>query len=186
MIELALPDVHVDLVTDRGVFSPDRIDAGTKHLLLAATAPDEDARDLVDVGCGYGPVAVALALRAPSATVWAVDVNERARALCAENAARAGCTNVRVIAPDAVPDDLRVDAIYSNPPIRIGKAALHDLLETWLARVRPEGHAHLVVQKHLGADSLARWLEEEGYDVTRVASRAGYRILDVTQREDPK
>jgi 16S rRNA G1207 methylase RsmC len=139
------------------------------------------ARHVLDLGCGYGPIAITLARRAPETTVWAIDVNERARQLCAANAEAAGTPNVRVVAPDDVPDDLEFDGVWSNPPIRIGKAALHDLLAHWLARLAPEAHAALVVQKHLGSDSLARWLDDQGWVVRRVASRRGYRILDVAR-----
>ncbi|MEZ5180750.1 MAG: methyltransferase [Acidimicrobiales bacterium] len=183
-VELVLPEGRlVPLVTDRGTFSPDRVDAGTRALL--AEGPDVAAvRTLVDLGCGYGPIAIALALRAdPGATVWAVDVNERARALCRRNAEAAGVgASVQVVAPDAVPADLAIDQLWSNPPIRIGKAALHDLLATWLDRLAADGRAHLVVQKHLGADSLARWLDEQGWPTTRRATRGAYRILDVAPR----
>jgi len=176
-VELALPDVHLRLATDRGVFSHGRIDAGTKLLLLRAPTPP--VGDLLDLGCGAGPIALTMAHRCPDATVWAVDVNERARALCAANAAANGIGNVRVAAPDEVPGDVRFVAMWSNPPIRIGKAAMHDLLVRWLARLAPGGAAHLVVHKHLGADSLQRWITEQGHPAQRVASGAGYRILRV-------
>lgn len=132
---------------------------------------------MLDLGCGYGPLALAMALQSPEASVWAVDVNERARELCAGNAARAGLTNVHVRAPDEVPAAIRFSAIWSNPPIRIGKAALHGLLRRWLARLEPSGEAYLVVQRHLGSDSLQRWLAEQGWPTTRVASRQSYRVL---------
>jgi 16S rRNA (guanine1207-N2)-methyltransferase len=185
-VRLTLPDVSFELVTDTGVFSGDRVDAGTKLLLLEAPAPPP-AGDVLDLGCGYGPIALTLAHRSPAATVWAVDVNERAVALCAENARAAGQHNVRSIAA-ASPDEaigaglaaeVTFAAIYSNPPIRIGKPALRRLLAGWLARLSPGGAAHLVVQKHLGSDSLARWLTESGWPTTRQASRSGYRILTV-------
>jgi 16S rRNA (guanine1207-N2)-methyltransferase len=179
-VELTLPDLHVTLRTDRGVFGGAGVDPGTKLLLLEAPAPPADAvGHLLDLGCGYGPIAVALGRRAPAAQVWAVDVNERARALCAENAAAAGLGNVRVVAPDEVPDDVAFAGVWSNPPIRIGKAALHDLLLRWLDRLTPAGRAWLVVHKHLGSDSLARWLEQQGHPTARLTSRAGYRILAV-------
>jgi 16S rRNA (guanine1207-N2)-methyltransferase len=179
-VRLVLPDLTATLTTDRGVFSADGVDAGTKLLLLEAPVPPPGAAHLLDLGCGYGPIAVALAQRAPAARVWAVDVNERAVALTARNAARAATTNVRAVtAEQGVPADVTLDAVYSNPPIRIGKAALHDLLLDWLPRLRPGGHAYLVVQKHLGSDSLARWLVEQGWPTTRLVSRAGYRVLDV-------
>lgn len=147
--------------------------------MLLEAPPPAASGDLLDLGCGYGPLALALARRSPGATIWAVDVNRRARALTTANAAAAGLANVRVCAPDEVPGGVRFATIWSNPPIRIGKNALHDLLRTWLGRLAPDGAAILVVQKHLGADSLARWLDEQGHPTTRLRSRAGYRLLDV-------
>jgi 16S rRNA (guanine1207-N2)-methyltransferase len=177
-VRLDLPDLAVTLDTDRGVFAAGAVDAGTK-ILLRDGGPPAPAGTLVDLGCGYGPIAVALALRSPGSSVIAVDVNERARALCASNAERLGLANVSVLAPDEVPRDLAVDELWSNPPIRIGKTALHELLGEWLRRLAPSGRAVLVVQKHLGADSLARWLGDTGWSVARLASRQAYRILEV-------
>jgi 16S rRNA (guanine1207-N2)-methyltransferase len=177
---LALPDLSLRLTTDRGVFSAGAIDAGTK-LLLLETPPPPASGDLLDLGCGYGPIAVTLGRRAPRARVWAVEVNERARRLCTENARTAGAPNLVVSAPGDVPAAVRFAAMYSNPPIRIGKPALHVLLREWLTRLLPGAHAYLVVQKHLGADSLAVWLRDEGFAVERLASRQAYRVLDVEQ-----
>jgi 16S rRNA (guanine1207-N2)-methyltransferase len=177
-VTLTLPDRTVELTTDRGVFANERVDAGTKYLLLDGPPLPADGA-LLDLGCGYGAIACTLAARAPAATVWAVDVNRRARELCAGNAERLGLTNVRVAAPDAVPEDVRFAAIWSNPPIRIGKPALHLLLRTWLGRLEADGSAALVVSKHLGSDSLAIWLLRQGWPVERLGSRQGYRILQV-------
>ena len=116
-----LPDVSLRLTTDRGVFSSAGVDPGTKRLLLDGPPFRTGATDLLDLGCGYGPIALTMAKRAPHATVWAIDVNRRALALCAENAAANGIRNVRAVEPDEVPDDVRFGAILSNPPIRIGK-----------------------------------------------------------------
>jgi 16S rRNA (guanine1207-N2)-methyltransferase len=179
-IALRLPDLHVDLVTDRGVFAGDRLDRGTQTLLRRGPLVVPDG-DVADLGCGYGPIAVTLALRNPRSTIWAVDVNERARALCAENAATHGLSNVRVAAPDEVPPGLRLAALWSNPPIRIGKAALHELLVGWFERLAPDAVAHLVVHKHLGSDSLARWVNEHGWIAVRRGSHDGYRLLDVSR-----
>jgi 16S rRNA G1207 methylase RsmC len=178
-VPLTLPDLSLSLVTDRGVFSGGSVDAGTKLLLSSAPMPSGDGA-VLDLGCGYGPIAVAVARRAPGLDVWAVDVNERALALTAENAAAAGVGDrVHAARPDDVPGDIAFSAIYSNPPIRIGKEALHDALTRWLARLAPSGAAWLVVHKHLGSDSLAKWLSSMSYDVTRLSSRMGYRILEV-------
>lgn len=179
LVRVVLPDLYLELATDSGVFSPGRLDPGTR-LLLEEGPPPPPAGDILDLGCGYGPIACALGARAPGATVWAVDVNERARALCAANAARAGLSNVRCVPPgsDEVPG--RLAGIWSNPPVRIGKGPLHALLREWLARLAPGAGATLVMGRNLGADSLHSWLEkEEGWPVTRLSARSGYRLLSV-------
>ena len=179
-VDLTLPGVSLTLTTDRGVFAVEGVDPGTKLLLLEAPPPLPAQRSVLDLGCGYGAIAVAMACLAPHCTVWAVDSNERARALCVGNAARAQVgERVRVSSPEDVASDVMFDVIYSNPPIRIGKAALHELLGRWLGRLAPDGVAYLVVQKHLGADSLARWLGDEGWTVKRLVSRRAYRVLEV-------
>lgn len=181
-VALTLPDLSMTLGTDRGVFAGSALDPGTKYLLLDGPRPDPaETGALLDIGCGYGPIALALARRAPAATVYAIDVNERARGLCADNARANGLANVVVCAPDQVPDDVSFAGIWSNPPIRVGKQALHELLLRWLDRLAPEGHASLVVQRHLGSDSLAEWLATQGYAVVRLGSRRAYRILDVSR-----
>ncbi|MBB6171830.1 16S rRNA (guanine1207-N2)-methyltransferase [Nocardiopsis mwathae] len=194
-VDLVLADLHLRLDTDRGMFSPDRVDLGTRVLLESVPAPPPEGR-LLDVGCGYGPIALAMAARAPGARVVGVDVNRRAVDLARHNARRNHLANVEFHLVDAegtpaggdagtagTPAERALagpfDAIWSNPPIRIGKPALHALLRTWLGRLAPGGTAHLVVQKNLGADSLQRWLQEEGHPAERAASRAGFRILRV-------
>lgn len=175
-VSFRMDDRAYALRTARGVFSADRLDLGTRVLLERGPRPPESGR-LLDLGCGYGPIACVLATRSPDAEVWAVDVNERARSLTERNAATLGLANIRVAAPDAVPPDATFAAIYSNPPIHVGKPALHELLRTWLSRLEPGGTAYLVVQRNLGADSLHRWLASEGYVCDRLASAKGYRVL---------
>lgn len=179
-VTLLLPDMNLALRTDRGVFGYNRIDAGTKLLLLKAPAPSATG-NLLDVGCGTGAVALTMARRSPGATVWAIDVNERARDLCRLNAELNGITGVRVCAPDDVPDDVGIATIWSNPAIRIGKPALHEMLSRWFSRLTPDGEAVMVVHKHLGGDSLQTWLTAQGYPTTRLASSSGYRILSSTR-----
>lgn len=166
----------VRMTTDRGVFSHGALDAGTALLLKQAPPPPPHGTFL-DLGCGTGAIALMLARRSPAARVIAVDVNERARELCARNAAANGLENVEVMAPDAVDTATRFDLIWSNPPIRIGKPALHELLLTWLGRLTQDGRSVLVVQKHLGSDSLQRWLTEQGWPTERIAAAKGYRLL---------
>lgn len=176
LVEVA--DELVELATDAATFSPRRLDPGTAFLLGAAPPPPASGTFL-DLGCGYGPIAVSLARRSPAARVVAVDVNERSRELCARNAASLRCDNVEVHAPDDVDPELRFDLLWSNPPIRIGKEALHDLLLRWLGHLTPDGRAVLVVGRNLGADSLQRWLTEQGFPTERLASKRGYRLFEV-------
>jgi 16S rRNA (guanine1207-N2)-methyltransferase len=182
-LQIALAGRDVEVVTADGVFSGGRLDLGTRVLLREVPAPPATG-DLLDLGCGWGPIALALGLLAPAATVWAVDVNERALQLTRQNADKLRLTGIRARVPDKVPDDVRFATIWSNPPIRVGKAELHAMLLRWLPRLTPDGEAYLVVQRNLGADSLHAWLQAEltaehggPFTVTRAGSAKGYRVL---------
>jgi 16S rRNA (guanine1207-N2)-methyltransferase len=175
-VEVLLADLAFTMRTDSGVFAHGKVDMGTQ-LLLSQEVPLPGEGNLLDLGCGAGVIALTLAQRAPSSRVWAVDINARARELCARNAATLNCENITVCSPEEVPQDVRFDGIWSNPPIRIGKSELHSLLDRWLWRILPDGEIWLVVSKHLGSDSLQRWLTERGAITERVTSKAGYRIL---------
>lgn len=178
-MRLDLSDLSLTLTTDAGVFSPGRIDPGTK--LLLQSLPQIDVGPVLDLGCGYGAIACTVALRHPDLEVHALDVNERARSLCRANATSTGA-RVSVVGPSDFEQLGEVGTIVSNPPIRIGKPALHELLSTWFDRLSPTGRAFIVVHKNLGSDSLARWLTTRGHDVERLVSRKGYRVLAVAPR----
>ncbi|MDU0348147.1 class I SAM-dependent methyltransferase, partial [Actinomyces sp. MRS3W] len=174
-----------DVTTASGVFSADRLDLGTRVLLRQIPDPPQEGTFL-DLGCGWGPITLALADAAPAATVLATDVNERAVELTGRNAADAGHNHVRAVVAEQLLAELRqagtrIDLIWSNPPMRIGKQALHGLLTDWLALLADDGEAWLVVQRNLGADSLATWLTKQGWAVSREASSKGYRLLRVTR-----
>ncbi|MGH3457422.1 class I SAM-dependent methyltransferase, partial [Aeromicrobium sp.] len=167
---------RLELATSSGVFAGEGLDKAT-DVLLRHTKPPEPGSTVLDLGCGWGPIACAIAITSEDSTVWATDVNERAVELTRSNAEQLGVP-VLAVAPDAVPDDVRFDAIWSNPPIRIGKSALHDLLVHWLGRLTPDGRAYLVVGRNLGSDSLQRWLTEQGWPTYRIASEQGFRVLE--------
>jgi 16S rRNA G1207 methylase RsmC len=169
------------------VFSPDHLDTGTQ-VLLSNTPPPPPGGDLLDLGCGWGPIALSLALDSPHATVWAVDVNERALDLVRRNAEALGLHNVNASLPDDVPEGVRFRTIRSNPPIRVGKHELHGLLERWIPRLDERSDAWLVVQRNLGSDSLQRWLAatfDRGYSVHRAATGRGFRVLRVRRHGSP-
>ncbi|HKX14454.1 MAG TPA: methyltransferase [Propionibacteriaceae bacterium] len=173
---------ELTLITASGVFAADGLDRGTAVLLRASPIPQGSPR-ILDLGCGYGPIALGIAVHCPGALIDAVDVNERALALCRANAVALGVADrVRVLRPEEADPDTRYDEIWSNPPVRIGKQSLHELLLTWIAQLAPDGVARLVVGKNLGADTLQRWLIEQGYSCERVASAKGFRVLLVRHR----
>ncbi|MGN6250822.1 MAG: class I SAM-dependent methyltransferase [Marmoricola sp.] len=168
----------LELTTGSGVFARGRLDIGT-GVLLREVGPPLEARRVLDLGCGYGAIGLAVAVAVPEAHVTAVDVNERALLLARENAAALGVGDrFTASLPNDVADQ-EYDEIWSNPPIRVGKEALHELLLRWLPRLRPGGRAVLVVGKNLGADSLARWLGEQGWPTAKLASAKGFRVLEV-------
>ena len=169
------------------VFSGSKVDLGTRQLLAEAPTPPQ-AGTFLDLGCGWGPIAVTMALESPGASVWAIDVNSRALDLTRRNAATNGARNVEVIeAGEALvrarEDGVRFDLLWSNPPVRVGKDAMHRLLEDWLSLLAPNGEAFLVVQRNLGADSLIDWLNAQGFPAGKEASKKGYRIIRVKARQ---
>jgi len=180
-IRVSLAGRSGEVTTAGGVFSPDHVDGGTA-VLLANTPPPPPGGHLLDLGCGWGPIALSLAVQSPHATVWAVDVNDRALDLVRRNADEWGLDNINASRPEDVPADIRFRGIRSNPPIRVGKNELHGLLEMWLPRLDERSDAWLVVQRNLGSDSLQRWLAatfDDGYSVTRAATGRGFRVLKV-------
>ncbi|AKT52187.1 class I SAM-dependent methyltransferase [Arsenicicoccus sp. oral taxon 190] len=180
-VRIRLAGRTVDVETAPGTFSPDGLDKGTAVLLAEAPAPPATGTFL-DLGCGWGPIALTLALTSPDAVVDAVDVNERSLDLTRRNAAALGLTGIRATTPEGLAAGTAYDLIWSNPPIRVGKQVLHELLRTWLPRLAPTGHAYLVVQKNLGSDSLQTWIARElgpQLVVERFTSAKGFRVLHV-------
>ncbi|MEO5534286.1 MAG: methyltransferase [Pseudolysinimonas sp.] len=183
-ISARLAGRDLELTTANGVFSPDRVDVGTAVLLANVPAPAPGG-NLLDLGCGWGPVALSLALESPRATVWAVDVNERSLDLVRMNSSKLGITNITACLPSEVPVDTMFTTIWSNPPIRVGKNELHGMLLHWLPRLEPGSDAWLVVQRNLGSDSLQRWLHAElpkDFAILRAATNKGYRVLRCRRR----
>ena len=178
-VQLAGRDLEVE--TAGSVFSPDHLDGGTDALLRAVDLLPQTG-SFLDIGCGWGPIALSMALEAPAATVYAIDVNERALELTRRNAARVGVDNVVVSAPDDVPANLEFDVIWANPPIRVGKAELHAILSQWLPRLRVGGEAWMVVAKHLGAESFEKWIASEfaeTHSIERASNHKGFRVFRI-------
>ena len=171
----------VQVTSASGTFSPTQLDFGTEVLIDQMELAPESG-DLLDLGCGWGPIALNLAKLRPNAKVWAVDVNTRSVELTAKNAKDLGLSNITAVVPEQVPENLVFSGIWSNPPIRIGKKQLHELLLQWLPRLAVGAEAYLVVQKNLGSDSLQKWLTQElagNYEVSRYTSIKTYRVIKV-------
>ena len=186
-IKVQVAGITREVTTANSVFSPAHIDTGTEVLLNNSPDPPPGG-DFLDLGCGWGPISLHLAIASPHATVWAVDVNERALDLVRTNAASLGLANINAVLPADVPVDVSFRTIWSNPPIRVGKNELHNLLNRWLPRLGPDSDAWLVVQRNLGSDSLHHWLQGElstEYVVSRTATSKGFRVLRVRRRELP-
>lgn len=185
-IRVVLAGHELEVYTASGVFSPDRVDTGT-GVLLSTAPPTPPRGNVLDLGCGWGPIALTAALESPHATIWAVDVNERALELVRTSAAKLRIPNLTAVTPDEVPTDIEFSSIRSNPPIRVGKHELHSMLDRWLPRLIPGSEAWLVVGRNLGADSLHRWLQDEldeGWTVVRAATSKGFRVLRLRRRKD--
>ncbi|MGV9769713.1 class I SAM-dependent methyltransferase [Microbacterium sp. NPDC003461] len=186
-IRIPLAGREVEVTTAAGVFSPERLDTGTKVLLDSTPEPPAGG-DFLDLGCGWGPISLTLATLSPRARVWAVDVNERALDLVRRNAEELGLENINAVTPADVPSDVTFRTIRSNPPIRVGKSMLHELMETWIPRLAERSDAYLVVKRDLGSDSLQRWLAatfDDGFTVHRTATGKGYRVIKVRRHGNP-
>jgi 16S rRNA G1207 methylase RsmC len=180
-IQIPVAGEMVDVTTASGTFSPAELDFGTEVLIEQMDLAPVSG-NLLDLGCGWGPIALNLGKLRPNTKVWAVDVNTRSVELTQANAKNLGISNINAVVPDQVPADLRFSGIWSNPPIRIGKKELHELLLMWLPRLETGGEAYLVVQKNLGSDSLQKWLTEElatDFEVSRYTSIKTYRVLKI-------
>ena len=182
-ISVNLNGNKVRVLTAGGIFSPEHVDQGTQ-VLLSHLESSKPSGIFLDIGCGWGPIALSLALHSSKATVYAIDVNERSLELTQLNAAKLGLTNIIVCKPEDVPENIQFDEIWSNPPIRVGKVVLHEILKQWINTIAPGGVARLVVQKHLGADSLNKWLMKEfspEFESTRIDSSKTFRVLKVSR-----
>ncbi|MDZ7544998.1 16S rRNA methyltransferase [Gardnerella vaginalis] len=186
-LQVDLRGHKVSVQVSNGVFSSSKLDLGTAVLLKHAPQSPENGR-FFDIGCGWGAISLALGFESPNAQIYAVDVNERALELTNINAKNAGLNNIHTyLVEDALKEDSskNIDLIWSNPPIRVGKDVLHNILLTWLPRLKVGGAAYLVVQKNLGSDSLIPWLSKnlgEDFSVEKYASSKGYRIIEVLRK----
>ncbi|QQZ62104.1 class I SAM-dependent methyltransferase [Paenibacillus sonchi] len=176
-IETVLRGKSLRFTSDAGVFSKGDIDYGSRVLIEAMEIPDGSA--VLDVGCGYGPIGISAAYLAPKGHVTLIDINSRAVELARENARSNGAHNVTVMESDVLSavKGQKFDVIVTNPPIRAGKAVVHQIFEEAYDHLNEGGTLWVVIQKKQGAPSAAAKLESLFGDVEEVGKDKGYRII---------
>lgn len=164
--------------TDNGVFSKNEVDFGSRLLIDTFTLPAVDG-DILDLGCGYGPVGIALAKDFPDRNIIGVDINQRALELANENARQNDVKNVSFLESDIFSEikEKKFAAILTNPPIRAGKQVVHQMLEDSKEALLYGGELSVVIQKKQGAPSAQKKLEELFSEVEVVAKKKGYFIF---------
>jgi 16S rRNA (guanine1207-N2)-methyltransferase len=186
-VEFELEGTVFNLTAASGTFSSTRLDSGTR-VLLKESALFPVSGTVLDIGCGWGPISLAIATLRPEIEVFGLDVNSRSLELAQANAVALKLKNFKAVRAEQIPNELLFDGIWSNPPIRVGKAVLHQLMQTWIPRLKPGASAMLVVQKQLGAESFQKWLSETftEFDVAKQSIDKGYRVIRVTNSAKPQ
>lgn len=175
-----LRDREFRFISDSGVFSKKTVDFGSRLLIESFQLNEEVAGDILDVGCGYGPMGLALAHAYPARLVEMVDVNERALSLARRNAEANNIRNVKVYESntyDQVPEGRQFAAIVSNPPIRAGKQVVHRILSEAHTHLLPGGTLTVVIQKKQGAPSAEQKMLDVFGNVEVIARDKGYWII---------
>lgn len=182
-VYLSIGDERLPLHTDAGVFSKGKVDRGTRLLLEAMekgrlALPAQG--DVCDLGCGYGPIGIAVAKLQPQTRVYMVDINPRAVELAERNVRRHNLDNVQVRLGDGVGvfAPQRFDLIITNPPIRTGKVQVHALLSEAKEWLVPGGRLALVIRTQQGAKSLAAFLETLFPVVEEIEKGGGFRVYE--------
>lgn len=168
--------------TDNGVFSKRTVDYGSRVLIQATTKTEFIKGNLLDVGCGYGPIGLALAKYFPNRQITMTDVNERSLGLAQKNAVQNQIQNTTVFASDGFAQiEGQFAAIYTNPPIRAGKEVVSKILTDAKAHLEIGGQILAVLQKKQGAPS-AKKLMTAIYGNCQILSKdKGYYILQSTR-----
>lgn len=172
---------NLKLTTDTGVFSKGKIDFGSDLLVTTflKAHPPGPTKNIIDVGCGYGPIGLMVAKVAPHHQVTMVDVNQRALALAKRNKQKNHIENVEIVESDGLTqvEDATFDFVLTNPPIRAGKTVVHQILTDASSKLKQEGALYVVIQKKQGMPSAKKKMQEVFENVEVVEKSKGYYIL---------
>ncbi|AGY82687.1 MULTISPECIES: class I SAM-dependent methyltransferase [Carnobacterium] len=173
-------------VTDTGVFSKKTVDFGSRLLIETLDFSEMVPGNLLDIGCGYGPIGLSLAKEDAERKVEMVDVNERALGLAKQNASNNRLANVLIHTSDIYESVEGKDfaAIVSNPPIRAGKQVVHGVLTGAYDLLKHGGTLTVVIQKKQGAPSAKAKMEETFRNAEVIAKDKGYWIIQSVKQED--
>lgn len=172
----------LSFMTDAGVFSKGELDAGSR-LLLDALPPLQG--DVLDIGCGWGAIGIAVAKANKQSRVTMLDVNRRALGLCQENCLRNGVT-AEILESDGMAAvlDRKFDAIITNPPIRAGKQVIYKMFAEAAASLNTEGALYLVIRKQQGAESCVKYLKTLFNEVDKLDKSAGFWVLKASEPKE--
>ncbi|MCM3694496.1 class I SAM-dependent methyltransferase [Neobacillus niacini] len=176
--DFTLRDVLFRFKTDNGVFSKKEVDFGSRLLIEAFDLPNVEGQ-ILDVGCGYGPIGLSIAKNYPERIVHMIDVNERAIELAMANARQNAVDNVEIYESDTLLNVKQSNfaAILTNPPIRAGKKTVHDIFEQSYEHLVTGGELWIVIQKKQGAPSAIEKLKERFTTVETIDKSKGYFII---------
>lgn len=170
-------------LTDNGVFSKNRVDFGSS--LLIKTLPEMEGKEILDMGCGYGPIGLTIAKMNPNCQVHMVDINERAIELALKNKALNNIKNAEIFVSNIYENiHKKYDKIITNPPIRAGKKVVWDITLGAKEYLNEQGEMWCVIQKKQGAESLLKGLRTAYMHVEIVEKENGYWILKATNNEN--
>lgn len=179
IINVIIKNIKLKFIVDNGIFSKKGLDFGTRTLLESINL-DNIKGDVLDFGCGYGPIGIFLK-KMTDANIDMIDINKRALNLAIQNA-KLNNVNVNIFESNIYENVTKnYDFIITNPPIRVGKKILYDILFNAKKHLKENGELWLVVNKNGGAKSLARDLEKE-YEVTIVTKNKGFYIICAKKR----
>lgn len=178
-ITVKIKNTKLDLIVDNGVFSKKGLDFGTRSLLESLDI-EEIKGNILDLGCGYGPIGIYLALNT-KANIEMVDVNLRALSLAQKNA-KLNKVKVDIYESDAFSNiNQKYDYIITNPPIRVGKEKLYEILYESLKHLKEKGKLIFVINKNQGAKSTIKNLNEK-YEIKIINKNKGFYIIEAKNR----